>query len=88
MTLPPDLLGLNEAAKDALILAQAETISFLTARVADLEAKLNAPVQTPNNSSKPPSQGLKPNEEPKPKARRKRRKGPHIAPPPNRLPAG
>ena len=62
MTLPPDLLGLNEAAKDALILAQAETISFLTARVADLEAKLNAPAKTPNNSSKPPSQGLKPNE--------------------------
>ena len=77
MTLPPDVLGLNEAAKDALILAQAETISFLTARVAELEAKLNAPAKTPNNSSNPPSQGPKPNEETKPKERRKGHKGSH-----------
>ncbi len=47
------------------------------ARVSELETKLTAPAKTPNNSSKPPSQGQKPGAETKPKARRKGRKGSH-----------
>ena len=50
-----------------LVLAQAETIAALTrqverltARVAELEAKLGLPPKTPDNSSTPPSQGKKP----------------------------
>src|SRR3982751_2678135 len=49
---PPDLSRLTEAEKDALILA-------LWARVAELEARLNAPPKTPDNSSLPPSRGRK-----------------------------
>src|SRR5436309_754946 len=52
MTPPPDLSRLTEAEKDALILA-------LWARVAELEARLNAPPKTPDNSSLPPSRGRK-----------------------------
>lgn len=69
MTESPDLTQLSEAQKDALIqalLAQLaaanETIAGLTARVAELEAqlaKLARPPKTPDNSSKPPSQGQK-----------------------------
>lgn len=85
MTPPPDLSVLNEAGKDALILAQAETIrlltqkiEILTARIAELETKLNAPAKTPSNSSKPPSQGQKPNAEAANfKSKRKGRKGAH-----------
>src|SRR5690242_4750386 len=49
---PPDLSRLNEAEKDALILA-------LWTRVAELEARLDAPPKTPGNSSLPPSRGHK-----------------------------
>src|SRR3954466_2039549 len=52
MTPPPDLSRLTEAEKDALILA-------LWARVAELEARLDAPPKTPSNSSLPPSKGHK-----------------------------
>src|SRR3954463_13469326 len=52
MTPPPDLSRLTEAEKDALILA-------LWARVAELEARLDAPPKTPGNSSVPPSKGRK-----------------------------
>ncbi len=90
MTPRPDLSTLNDAGKDALLLAQAEVIGLLiekigilTARVAELEAKLNAPVKTPDNSSKPPSQGQKPNAETKSKGRRKGRKGAHRSLHPN-----
>src|SRR5436305_496994 len=48
----PDLSRLTEAEKDALILA-------LWARVAELEARLDAPPKTPGNSSVPPSRGRK-----------------------------
>ena len=77
MTLPPDLAALLSE-KDALIndllaqvQAQAEQIAVLTARVAELEAKLNLPPKNPSNSSKPPSQGHKANGEgeAKPKSR-------------------
>src|SRR3954452_24580754 len=54
MTPPPDLSRLTEAEKDALILA-------LWARVAELEARLDAPPKTPGNSSLPPSKGHKAN---------------------------
>ena len=52
----------------ALILA-------LSARVAALEAKLNEPPKTPDNSSLPPSKGEKPNREERRKARRTGRPG-------------
>jgi transposase len=52
---------LTEADKDALLLAQAALIAQLMARIAELEAKLNEPPKTPDNSSVPPSKGEKPN---------------------------
>jgi len=64
MTPPPDLSRLTEAEKDALILA-------LWARVAELEARLDAPPKTPGNSSLPPSRGHKAN-----RPERGRRAGP------------
>jgi transposase len=54
---PPDLRKLTEAEKDALILALWAQVQTLTARVAELEARLNQPPKTPNNSSLPPSKG-------------------------------
>jgi transposase len=80
-----------------LVLAQAETIAaltrqveVLTARVAELEAKLGLPPKTPENSSTPPSQGQKTSgEAPEAgsnKAKRKGHKGSHrdLHPNPNR----
>lgn len=61
MTPPPDLSRLDDAAKDALILALLEQNRALAARVADLEARLNVPPKTPDNSSTPPSKGQKAN---------------------------
>jgi transposase len=57
----PDLSRLSHDDKDALILALWAQVQALTARVAELEAKLGAPPKTPGNSSIPPSQGKKPN---------------------------
>jgi transposase len=45
----------------ALIEAQAQQIAALTARIAELEAKLATPPKTPDNSSLPPSKGHKAN---------------------------
>ncbi len=81
----PDLGQLSDAEKDALIVAlwtqldaalaaNAELmakVAALTARVAELEAKLNEPPKTPDNSSLSPSHGHKANKS----SRRKRRKG-------------
>ncbi len=60
----PDPTTLSSSEKDAVIAAllaqvqaQAEQIAVLTARVAELEAKLTLPPKTPSNSSTPPSQG-------------------------------
>ena len=61
MTQLPDLSRLSHDDKDALILALWAQVQALTARVAELEAKLGAPPKTPGNSSIPPSQGKKPN---------------------------
>jgi len=54
-----------------LILSQAELIERLTRRVAELEAKLDLPKKTPDNSSTPPSKGKNPR--PPPRARTKAR---------------
>src|ERR1019366_2377721 len=79
MTPPPDL-----ADKDALIatlLAQIEALmavnARLTARVAELEAKLGLPPKTPDNSSVPPSKGQKPSESSTPKDKAKPHAGAH-----------
>jgi transposase len=55
--------------------AQAAQIGVLTARIAELEAKLDAPRKTPNNSSTPPSTGQKPNRPERPKKPRRGRPG-------------
>ena len=67
MSFTPDLTTLSHAEKDALIvalfgrLAVAEArIAAQDARIATLEAwigELTRPPKTPDNSSKPPSQG-------------------------------
>jgi transposase len=69
------LLALSKDDLIALILAQAAQISMLTARVAELEAKLAAPAKTPDNSSLPPSKGQKTNCPDRPKTPRRGRPG-------------
>lgn len=59
-----ELSRLSSEEKDALILALPE-------RVAVLEAKLNQPPKTPDNSSLPPSRGQKANRPPRPKKPRR-----------------
>ena len=73
------LSRLDKSELIALVLAQAEQIRLLieqnaalTARVAELEARLNVPPKTPSNSSLPPSTGRKAN---RPEGKGKRRKG-------------
>ena len=61
MTQLPPLDQLSHAEKDALIHALCAQVQALTARVADLEARLGQPPKTPDNSSLPPSKGHKPN---------------------------
>src|SRR3954470_21588145 len=56
-----DLSRLSHDEKDALILALWAQVQLLTARVAELEAKLGVPPKRPDNSSVPPSKGQKPN---------------------------
>jgi hypothetical protein len=53
-----DLIALV-LAQHAQTAAQAEQISALSARLAELEAKLAAPPKTPDNSSLPPSKGCR-----------------------------
>ena len=68
-----------------LVLSQAESIvalmrqvEVLTARVAELKAKLGLPPKKPDNSSTPPSRGQKPSsEEKKPPEERKSHPGAH-----------
>ena len=69
------LLALSKDDLIALILAQHAVIETLTARVAELEAKLGAPPKTPDNSSLPPSKGQKPDLPDRPKAPRRGRPG-------------
>jgi len=63
VTVPPDLSKLSHAEKDALILALLAQLAAAHERIAALEARLDEltrPPKTPDNSSKPPSQGQKP----------------------------
>lgn len=55
--------------------AQAAQIGALTARIAELEARLGAPRKTPGNSGTPPSKGHKPNRPERPKTPRRGRPG-------------
>lgn len=55
------LLTLSRDDLITLLEAQAQQIAVLTARIAELEARLAAPPKTPENSSLPPSKGQKPN---------------------------
>jgi len=85
MTPPTDL-----ADKDALIatlLARVEKqvllIAKLTARVAELEARLGAPPKGPDNSSVPPSRGQKASGSTQAKTKSKPHRGTHRALHPN-----
>ncbi len=62
----PNLDHLSHAEKDALILALWAQVQALTARVAELEAKLGEPAKNSDNSSQPPSRDKKPNREDRP----------------------
>jgi transposase len=69
----PDLSSLSHDEKDALIHALWAQVQALTgqattlaARVVELEARLDLPPKTPDNSSLPPSRGKKPNREDQP----------------------
>src|SRR3954468_4175248 len=53
------LLAFSKDDLIALTLAQQAQIEALGARIAELEARLNAPPKTPDNSSMPPSAGQK-----------------------------
>jgi transposase len=84
MTSLTDPNSLSPSEKDALITAllaqvqaQAEQIALLTARVAELEARLNLPPRNPSNSSTPPSQGRKANGEGKSKPKGTAHAGAH-----------
>ena len=72
---PEALDSLSKKELIALVLAQMEQIQLLTARVAELEARLNMPPKTPRNSSLPPSKGQKENRPQKEKKPRKGRPG-------------
>jgi len=64
VTPPTDLSKLTTAEKDALILAQAAQLQAALAGIDALEKQLErllTPPKTPDNSSLPPSKGLKPN---------------------------
>jgi transposase len=74
----PDLSRLSGAEKDALILALLERLEVAERRIAELEAKLDEPPKTPDNSSVPPSRGAKANT-PERATRRGRRDGPGTA---------
>ncbi len=65
-----DLSKLSHAEKDALVLSLAAQLQAALARIAELEkrlAELQLPPKTPDNSSVPPSKGLKHNVADKPK---------------------
>jgi len=76
------LLALSKEDLVALVLAQQAQIEALTAQVAALtaevaalQARLKVPPKTPDNSSKPPSQGEKPNHPDRPRKCRRGRAG-------------
>jgi transposase len=69
----PNLDHLSHADKDALIRALWQRLEAAERRITDLEAKLNEPAKTPDNSSLSPSKGQKPN-----KPEKVKRIGPRI----------
>ena len=81
----PDLINLSHAEKDALILALLRQLAVAEARIAAQDARIAAlearldeltrPPKTPDNSSKPPSQGQKPDCPAADRAPRKSRPG-------------
>jgi transposase len=80
LRIPADLSQLSPAQKDALIVALLAEIeaqkaenAALSARMAELEARLKQPPKTPDNSSTPPSRGQKGNRPAKTK-----RAGPRV----------
>jgi transposase len=73
----PDFSLLSHEQKDALITALLAQVAALTARVAELEAKLGLPPKTPDNSSIPPSKGQKASASSKPKAKANPHAGAH-----------
>lgn len=75
------LLALSSAELVALILAQQAQIEVLTAQVAELQARLNVPPKTPDNSSTPPSRGEKPNRPDHLPKKQRRRGRPGVARP-------
>lgn len=91
MTPPPDFSSLSSSEKDALIATLLAKVDALLAEVqalkaenaalreenAKLRAKLDLPPKTPDNSSKPPSQGHKANGEAKAKPKGKPHAGTH-----------
>jgi transposase len=77
-------LRVDSADKDAIIatlMARIEALTatnaLLAARIAELEAKLDQPPKTPNNSSLPPSKGQKSSETSKPKPKSNPHRGAH-----------
>jgi transposase len=77
MTPPPDLSALSSSEKDTLISVLIARLDALEAENAMLREKLNLPPKTPDNSSKPPSQGQKPSGEAKAKPKCKAHAGAH-----------
>jgi len=77
MTSPPDLSTLSPSEKDTLIGVLMARLDALEAENALLREKLNLPPKTPDNSSKPPSQGQKANGESKAKPKGKAHAGAH-----------
>ena len=77
MAAGPDLSNLSHAQKDALIASLMAQVAALTARLAELEAKLGLPPKTPDNSSVPPSKGQKKSEPSTPKAKANPHAGAH-----------
>lgn len=79
---PGDIDSLDHGGVKALSLALieqnrnlVEQNAALSQRVAELEARLNIPPKTPDNSSQPPSSARKPNRPDRPRRRRKGRPG-------------
>jgi len=77
MSAGPDLSLLSHEQKDALIQTLMAQIAALTARVAELEAKLGLPPKTHDNSSVPPSKGQKASESSKPRPKANPHAGAH-----------
>jgi transposase len=69
--------------KDVLIQTLLVRLAELDAENKALRDKLNQPPKTPDNSSKPPSQGQKANQDTRPRAKRKPHRGNHRALHPN-----